>query len=275
MRIRAILGPKAVSACVPMLTPTFESLRLEMLDSLVHVQLNRPALGNRFDALAHAEFIAALAWVGGCDRASVVVLSAAGKVFSAGGDFDEIAAAGGSADLRRRMARDAASVFHGLIDISIPVIAAVQGAAVGLGATLVSLCDISVAYRNAKIADPHVVIGLTAGDGGIIGWTQAVGIQRAKRYLLTGDSLTAAEAHAMGLITDLVDTPEAALPAAMAIAQRVASLPRGGVAGTKRAFVRLTRQTGLIAFEAGLNAEMQDIAGPEVADAVAKLKSRR
>ena len=61
----------------------------------------------------------------------------------------------------------------------------------------------------------------------------------------------------------------------MAIARRVAALPRGGVAGTKRAFARLTRQTGLTAFEAGLNAEMQDIAGPEVAEAVAKLKNRR
>jgi enoyl-CoA hydratase len=258
-----------------MLIPTFESLRLEMLDSVVHVQLNRPALGNRFDAVAHMDFIAALDWLGSCDEASVVVLSAAGKVFSAGGDFDEIVAAGRSADARRRMARDAAKVFHGLIEISIPVIAAVQGAAVGLGATLVSLCDITVAYRNAKIADPHVVIGLTAGDGGIIGWTQAVGIQRAKRYLLTGDSLTAAEGHGMGLITDLVDTPEAVLPAAMAIAHRVASLPRGGVAGTKRAFARLTRQAGLTAFEAGLNAEMQDIAGPEVAEAVARFKSSR
>ena len=84
-----------------------------MLDSLVHVQLNRPELGNRFDALAHAEFIAALAWLGSCGEASVLVLSAAGKVFSAGGDFDEIIAAGRSAEVRRRMARDAASVFMG------------------------------------------------------------------------------------------------------------------------------------------------------------------
>ncbi len=255
--------------------PTFQTLRLEVLDSVVHLRLTRPALGNRFDVQAHHDFALALDWVRRGSGAAVLVLSAEGKIFSAGGDFDEIIAAGRSADVRNQMSQDAVQVFQGLIGIPFPVIAAVQGAAVGLGATLVSLCDITVAYRAAKIADPHVVLGLTAGDGGIIGWSLAVGVNRAKRHLLTGDALSAADAHAMGLITDLVESPEEALPAAMAIAQRIASLPRGGVQGTKRAFARLTQQAALTAFDAGLTAEMHDIAGSEVAAAIEKLKAKR
>jgi enoyl-CoA hydratase len=155
------------------------------------------------------------------------------------------------------------------------VIAAVQGAAIGLGATIVSLCDITVAYREAKIGDPHVQVGIVAGDGGIIGWTQSVGINRAKRCLLTGDCLTATEAHSFGLITDLVDSPEEVLPKSIEIARRIIALPRGGVEGTKRAFARLTQQTSLTAFDIGLAYEMQSMASPEVATAVEKLKRRR
>ena len=250
------------------------SLSLQFHDQIAHLRLIQPSLGNRFNEAAHGEFADALELLCRRDDARAVIVSAEGKVFSAGGDFDDILAAGQSPALREAMGRVAARLFQHLIAIPVPVIAAVQGAAVGLGATIVSLCDISVAYRDAKIGDPHVRVGIAAGDGGIIGWTQSVGINRAKRLLLTGDLLTAAEAHAMGLITDLVDSPEEALPKALEIARRIVALLPGGVAGTKRAFARLTQQTALTAFDVGLAHEMQSLASPDVAIAVGKLRKK-
>jgi enoyl-CoA hydratase len=170
------------------------------------------------------------------------------------------------------MTRDAKRVFSSLVDLHIPVVAAVQGAAAGMGATIVTLCDIVVAYRHAKIADPHVAVGIVAGDGGIIGWSQSIGLTRAKRFLLTGDALTAEDGFAMGLVTDLVDTPETVLAKAEEIATRIAALPRAGVQGTKRAFARLTQQTALAAFDIGLAYEMESMTRPEVAEAIARLR---
>jgi enoyl-CoA hydratase len=255
--------------------PEFQTLSLAIGNGIAHVRLCRPALGNRFDEIGHAELAAALGYLGSAADTRVVLLSAEGKIFCAGGDFDDITAAAGSEAIRARMSRVASQLFHRLIDLPVPVIAAVQGAAVGLGATIVSLCDISVAFRDAKIGDPHVQVGIVAGDGGIIGWSQSVGMNRAKRYLLTGDYLSAAEAYTMGLITDLVDSPEAVLPKCMDIARRIVALPRAGVEGTKRAFLRLTQQTALTSFEVGLAYEMQSMTSPEVAATIEKLKRPR
>jgi enoyl-CoA hydratase len=255
-------------------TPQFSTLRFRVLDGIAEIRFTRPDLANRFDEPGHREFADALDLASRTPEVRVLILCADGKVFSAGGDFDEISEAGKSAQVRDRMVRDALRVFHTLVACRFPVIAAVQGAAAGLGATIMTLCDIIVASRNAKISDPHVAVGIVAGDGGIIGWTQSIGIIRAKRFLLTGDSLTAPEAHAMGLVTDLVDAPEQVVPRAEEIARRIIALPRGGVEVTKRAFARLTQQTALSVLELGLAYEMESMMSPEVDATLAQIKAR-
>jgi enoyl-CoA hydratase len=80
----------------------------------------------------------------------------------------------------------------------------VNGAAIGLGATLALFCDIIFAANHAKIADPHVKVGFVAGDGGAVIWPQLIGYARAKEYLLTGDALTGAQAAQIGLINHAV-----------------------------------------------------------------------
>ena len=252
--------------------PEFSTLTLDVTSSIAHIRLTRPALLNRFDGPGHGEFADALDIAAKTDHVRALILSAEGKVFSAGGDFDEIVEAGTSARVREGMVRDAKRVFHTLVGARFPVIAAVQGAAAGLGATIVTLCDIVVASRNVKLSDPHVAVGIVAGDGGIIGWSQSIGINRAKRYLLTGDSLTAAEAYAMGLVSDLVETPDDVVPRAEEFAQKIVSLPRGGIEGTKRAFARLTQQTALSVLDLGLAYEMESIMHPDVAATVARAR---
>ncbi|SDA50860.1 enoyl-CoA hydratase [Pseudomonas sp. NFACC15-1] len=251
---------------------TYTTLTLQLGEPLAHLRLNRPALLNRFDEIAHVEFIQALNAVANDKTARVLILSAEGKVFSAGGDFDEIIAAANSSEIRSKMTWLARTLFNALTDLPVPVIAAVQGAAAGLGTTIMSLCDVVVASRTARISDPHVSIGLVAGDGGIIGWTQSVGINRAKRYLLTGEAITAEQAYQMGLVTDLTDSPDGVLPRAREIGELIAHLPVAGVEGTKRAFARLTHEKANLVLELGLAYEMESMTRPDVQNTINQLR---
>lgn len=254
----------------------FSALTLERAGAIAHIRFTRPDLHNRFDELAHTEFPRALARVAAHeDEVAALVISAEGRSFSAGGDLDMMLRANTSAELHDRLFREGAAIIDGLVGAPYPILAAVQGAAIGLGATVIGCCDIVVAARAAKIADPHVVLGLVAGDGGLLGWAQSVGIMRAKRYLLTGDAISAEDAHAMGLVSDLVDNPDDVLPAAMALANRIAELPRGGVRGTKMAFARLSRDLFGAAYELSTAYEMQTLRGEEARRTIEAMRTRR
>nr|WP_277873281.1 enoyl-CoA hydratase/isomerase family protein [Sphingomonas profundi] len=241
---------------------------------MVELTFTRPDLHNRFDVIAHEEFVAALRHVARIEHARVLIVAAEGRSFSAGGDFEEMLEAHRSAAIRAQMTRDARNVLNGLIELPIPVISAVQGAAIGLGATIATMADIVVAWRHAKIADTHVAVGLVAGDGGVIAWSQSIGLNRAKRYLLSGDVITGEQAYDFGLVTELLDSAEAVLPAARALAQRIGALPAGGVNGTKKAFAAITRARMGEAFELGIALEMDSMASPDLAETVARLRKR-
>lgn len=258
----------------------FSSLTVTVENAVAHIRFTRPDLLNRFDESLHAEFPRALAWV--AERhleLAALVISAEGRAFSAGGDMEMTLRANRSRPMREHLMAGGLAIIENLLAMPLPVIAALNGAAMGIGASVLGCCDIIVGWRGAKIADPHVVLGLVAGDGGLIAWSQAMGITRAKRYLLTGDAITAEQAYAMGLVSDLVDTPEEALPAALAIATRIAALPRAGVRGTKRAFSRLTRDLYGSAFELSFAYEMDTLAGDELREAIeamlTKLRDRK
>jgi enoyl-CoA hydratase len=253
----------------------FETLTIALEEAIACVTLNRPEKGNAFDADMHREFPDALAVIAANQDVRVMLLMGEGKTFSAGGDFSYIRQLRGDAGLRERSFDEGMAIFDGLAGMRVPVVTAVHGHAIGLGATLVALSDITVAWKDAKIADPHVQIGLVAGDGGVIGWSSAIGFNRAKRLLLTGEGLTGAEAHALGLVTDVADTPEEAKAQARALAEKIAALPPVAVQGTKRAFNALaTARNGdaqRIAFEAEQFALMSD----DLEEAMAAMTERR
>lgn len=258
-----------------MVMPQYACFALNLTDGIAEIRFARPELLNRLDAPAHEEFVAALRFLSAIgEKLRVLVLSADGRAFSAGGDFNEMLEANRSADIRAQMMRDARNVLNGLIDFPVPIISAIQGPAIGLGATVAVMADIVVAWKGAKIADTHVNIGLVAGDGGVLAWSQAIGITRAKRYLLTGDILTGEEAFALGLVTDLADSPEDVLPAALALAQRICTLPPEGVNGTRRTFAALTRARMAESFELGVSLEMESMAGEGLRQAVEALRKR-
>lgn len=250
-------------------------LSVEREGEVTVVTLTRPELLNRFDMAMHDAFQEMLEGLHADRESRAVVLASTGKAFSAGGDFEMMREAYESAELRNELIDGARNLLTTLADIDRPIVVAMQGAAIGLGATVALACDAIVASRNAQIADTHVVAGLVAGDGGCLVWPEAVGMLRARRHLLTGDPLGAEQAHAIGLVTDLVDAPEDALPAAMALAQRIAALPPLAVQGTKRALNRITRARLDEVLETSLAGELETLGSRDLLEAIDAFKQKR
>jgi enoyl-CoA hydratase len=134
--------------------------------------------------------------------------------------------------------------------------------------------ELTRAFRRV-LSDPHIVIGLAAGDGGGIVWPQAAGLLLAKRYLLTGDRIPAEAALAMGLVTALVDAADQALPAARALAQRIAALPPRAVQATKKMLNHgLTRRIEET-FDLGIALEIETMATQDVVEAISAFREKR
>jgi enoyl-CoA hydratase len=204
------------------------------------ISLVRPKLLNRFDNQLQIELATALEQLAKDDDTRAIVLGSTGKAFSAGGDFALMQAAHDDAESRRDTVEAGLRLLQSFSGLPQPIVAAVQGPAIGLGATVALMCDVVVAARTAKLADTHVKIGLVAGDGGCLVWPQAAGMLRARRHLLTGDALDATTAYQLGMVTDIVEEPDDALPCAREIATRIAALAPLAVQGTKRALNHVT-----------------------------------
>jgi enoyl-CoA hydratase len=255
--------------------PNYKALRFETDGHLVKIALNRPDSLNAIDDEMHHELLEALLHVRGAPDVRAILLSSTGKAFSAGGDLAEIARLQGDPAKRAAMCDGGLRIMHALIDIPVPIVVALHGDALGLGASLVLGCDIIVASKNARLGDPHVKVGLVAGDGGCLFWPAAIGINRAKRYLLTGDLLSAEQAERFGLISDLVETPEETLPAALKIAERVAALPPIAVRGTKQSLNALLKARARETFDLSMAYEFMSAGSEDVLEAVAAFKERR
>lgn len=188
--------------------PNLGSIEMAREGRLLRITLNRPDALNAVNLQLHDDLAEAM-WFAQIDTGSdVVVLTGAGRAFSAGGDLDHIEHNARNPHLFDHETRVAKRIVSTLLDIDKPVICRLNGHAVGLGATLALLCDVIFAAEGAKIGDPHVGLGLVAGDGGAVIWAQRIGLTRAKEYLLTGDLLTASKAAEIGLVNYCVPLEE-------------------------------------------------------------------
>ena len=199
---------------------SYERIRTERKGRILTLTLNRPEHLNAIDDQMHQELTRIFYDVQDDGEADVIVLTGAGRAFSAGGDYTwlgEITSHGKLESTSLHGKR----IVSSLLDLEKPIIARIPGPCVGLGASMALLCDIIYASEKAKIGDPHVKVGLVAGDGGAVAWPNLVGHARAKEYLMTGDLLTAVEAERIGLINYVV--PEDELDAQVyAMAERLA-----------------------------------------------------
>lgn len=180
--------------------PHFNTILLERRGRLLVVTFNRPDTLNAVNRELHDELPEALGFAGQDSGSDVVLLTGSGRAFSAGGDIAHMQYNAANPHLFDHEARQTKRIVFALLDIEKPVICQMNGHAIGLGATIALLCDVIFAAEGARIGDPHVGIGLVAGDGGAVIWAQRIGLTRAKEYLLTGDLLTASKAAEIGLI---------------------------------------------------------------------------
>ncbi|HZR35923.1 MAG TPA: enoyl-CoA hydratase-related protein [Nevskia sp.] len=186
----------------------YECLLLERDGKVLNVTFNRPEAMNAFNPAMEAELRRLLLDVAHDDATHVMVLTGAGKAFSAGGDLNQIRKVMEQPELFFKSIGEAKQLVFAILDCPKPIIAKVNGHAIGLGATLALFSDISFAANHARIADPHVQVGFVAGDGAAVIWPQLVGYNKAKEYLLTGDAILAPDAEKMGLINHAVPAEE-------------------------------------------------------------------
>ncbi|HSV35086.1 MAG TPA: enoyl-CoA hydratase-related protein [Ramlibacter sp.] len=252
----------------------YKTLSFRRDGRVLHVTLNRPDTLNAFDNDLHGDFERFVHEVPRDEETHVIVLTGAGKAFSAGGDIDHMQQL---VDVPSGIYGEVAAgkrLIAALLDIPQPIIAKINGPAIGLGATIALFCDISFAADHAKIADPHVKVGFVAGDGGAVIWPQLIGYARAKQYLFTGDHLTGAEAAKMGLVN--FSHPAAELDAAVdAFAQRLASGARRALQWTKATINVGLKQVAASVLEAGAAYEMLSNQTSDHAEAVAAFRAKR
>lgn len=185
-----------------------ETLKLDLTDNILTITLNNPDMRNAV-LPEMDEALTRIFWDADTDpEVRVVVLTGAGKAFCAGGDVAGMQAGLDNINTFIHGVKNGKRILQAMIDCDKPIVARVQGDAVGLGATLALYADIVVASENARFADPHVKVGLVAGDGGAIIWPKNAGYAHAKYFLMTGDIVSAREAQAMGLIAKVTTDAE-------------------------------------------------------------------
>lgn len=167
---------------------------------VLHATFNRPDTMNAVDDVLQPDLDRLFIDVAEDDETHVLVITGKGKAFSAGGNIDSMQQLIDNPQLFRKESDKGRQRIFAQLDCPKPIIAKVNGAAVGLGATIALFSDVVFSNERARIADPHVQIGLVAGDGGAVIWPALIGYARAKHYLMTGEPITGAEAAEIGLI---------------------------------------------------------------------------
>jgi enoyl-CoA hydratase len=191
---------------VSVLNSKYEYFSFRREGNILFVTIDNGARHNRVDAAMHKELSRLFYEIGEDPESDVVVLSAAGRFFGVGGDLDYMRDQIADPNLFHRSVREAKRIIYSILECDKPIICRVHGDAIGLAATIALACDIVIADENVSIIDPHVRVGLVAGDGGALLWPQLIGYARARYHLLTGRPLLARDAANIGLIAQAVPT---------------------------------------------------------------------
>lgn len=198
------------------------------------VTLNNPDMLNAFLDDMHVAMREIWLHLGEDHDVRAVVLTGAGKAFSAGGNVPDFIRSYEDANHRTNQLRGARRLMDAMVEFPKPLIAAVNGPAVGLGCSVAVTCDLVLIAESTYLCDSHVSVGLVAGDGGAASWPLMMSLLRAKEYLLTGDRIPAKEAVALGLANRTVPDGDL-MSEALSLAHRLAAQPRQAVEETKRA----------------------------------------
>jgi len=248
-------------------------LQVEIDGPIRIVRLNRPEQLNATNHELHQGLASLFPQLDADTEARAAVITGNGRAFSAGGDFAYLDELTHDTGLRRQTLVDGRRIVTGMVACRVPVVAAVNGPAVGLGCSIVALSDIVYMAESAHLADPHVMVGLVAADGGPVTWPLLTSLQLAKEYALTGDPIPAARAAAIGLVNHVCPDDEV-LDRALACARRIAALPARATEDTKRILNLHLERAVLAMLDFALTAEDRSFTSPELRANLDRLLSR-
>jgi enoyl-CoA hydratase len=256
----------------------YTSLKLSMADGIMTVMLSNPGRRNAATARMSDELATIWEdlWVDPDVKA--IILTGEGNDFCSGADVGQIADAETEGEKPishvNRCTRYARKHIMGIVDCEKPTIAKVRGVAYGMGLSMALACDMVFVSENARLCDSHVKVGLVAGDGGVLLWPLAVGIHRAKEYLMTGEPLTGKKAEEIGLINRCL--PDDQLDQhVQTMAEKLVSLPPHAVNYTKAALNMVLKQLTSTAFEASLAYEIYTMKMDDVGEATKAFMEKR
>jgi enoyl-CoA hydratase len=253
---------------------SYEHIRFQRAGRVLTIVMNRPDVKNAANVRMHNELSRVFADAQRDVDSDILVLTGAGDAFSSGGDIRAMREKIADRTLWNDTVNEARALFYSILDLEKPLIARINGAATGLGATLAVYADISIADETAVIGDPHVKVGLVAGDGGALMWPMLIGFQRAKELLFLGDNIPATEAARLGLVTHAV--PADQLDARIGeLITKLAKLPPFALRGTKKAINHTLKSMALATFEYGVSLETQSQLTRDHAEAVAAFIEKR
>jgi enoyl-CoA hydratase len=252
----------------------YQKLRLDWpSSSVLRITLHNPERLNSIDQPTHAELVEIWRDVEADPDISAVIVTGAGKAFSAGGDLDMASELASDFDKRCQGWKEARDLVYNIINCSKPIVSAMRGPAVGAGLVVGVLADISIATKTARLIDGHTRLGVAAGDHAAIIWPLLCGMAKAKYYLLLCETLTGEEAERIGLISLAVNDDE--LDArALSIAVKLAAGAPSAVRWTKYALNNWLRSAGP-AFDASLALEFLGFSGPDVKEGIASVREKR
>ncbi len=249
----------------------YEELLIERKgNGVLLITLNRPEKLNAMTYKMHSELARIWNDVDEDPGTKIAVVTGAGRAFSAGNDLNN---PDPDADMVREIMSDALKIARGMIDCSKPIISAINGVAVGGGAQIGIMADLSVAAEDAKIIDGHTIVGVTAGDHGALMWPLLCGMAKAKYFLFNLEPLTGLEAERIGVVTKAVPKDEV-LSTALEWANRMADMSQIGLRGTKQALNGWLRMAMPI-LEHSAALEMADFFHPDVHEARAAFREKR
>lgn len=254
--------------------PAYHTLALSRRGRLLTITMNRPESLNAVNLRLHEELAEVFTFAAADPDSDVVLLTGAGRAFSAGGDLDHILNNATHPELFDEEVRLAKRIVFSMLDLDKPLVCRMNGHAVGLGATLALYCDVIFAAEQAKIGDPHVAVGLVAGDGGAAIWPQRIGLCRAKEFLLTGELLSAQQAADIGLVNHCVAAEE--LDAAVdAFCDRLLAGARDAIRYTKVLLNQELKRVTHAVLDAGLAYEALTVRSPDHQEAVRAMQEKR
>jgi enoyl-CoA hydratase len=249
----------------------FEFIRVEVRERIAVTTMLLPEGPAYEDPTAHpmhAELRDIFAPLSADPAVDAVVLTGTGSNFFSGASLEHTRdMLVGHFDAGVRGQLETRQIISRLLDFDKPLVAAVNGAAIGPGVVLSFLADFVVASTDARFQDTHIRIGLPAGDGGTLLWPLLVGMQRARSLLLRGKPITAQEALELGLVTEVVEIGEL-LPQALRLAAQLRDFPSFAYRTTKLALNQWFRMSSLFTLDLALGMEVAAFQSPEFRTAI-------